>query len=117
MAGKTLAGARPKLEKDIKKLLEDSFYEAEMTALDEGGDADPRIIAMVKQEMDKASRKKAQKFAEEAYKPLAKAIYEFVLEIGIDLIPTGKLMAPQAPSGTLPVTGTASTTTSDFKIS
>lgn len=116
MAGKTLAGAKPELESNIKKLLEDAFYEAEMTALDSGGDADPRIMAMVKQEMDKASRKKAQKFANEAYKPLAEAIYKFVLEIGIDLIPTGKLMAPQAPSGTLPIVGSASTMTSDFKI-
>ena len=117
MAGKTLAAAKPKLEEDIKKLLEDSFYEAEMTAFDMGCDADPRITAMVQQEMDKASRKKARKFAEEAYKPLAKAIYEFVLEIGIDLIPTGMLLAPQASSGTLPVTGKASTMTSDFIIS
>ena len=117
MAGKTLAAAKPKLEADIKKLLEDSFYEAEMTAFNMGTDADPRIIAMVQQEMDKASRKKAQIFAARACMPLAKAIYEFVLEIGIDLIPTGMLMAPQAPSGTLPITGKASTMTSDFIIS
>lgn len=116
MAGKTLAGAKPKLEEDLKKLLEDSFYEAEMTAFNSGGKADPRIIAMVNQEMNKASRKKAKKFAEEAYKPLAEAIYNFVLEIGIDLIPTGKLIAPQAPSGALPIQGTASTKTSDFII-
>lgn len=116
MAGLTLAAAKPKLETDLKKLLEDSFYEAEMTAFNEGGDADPRIMVMVKQEMDKAAHKKAKKFADKAYKPLAEAIYKFVLEIGIDLIPTGKLIAPQAPSGSLPITGTASTATSDFKI-
>lgn len=111
MAGKTLAGAKPKLEEDIKKLLEDSFYKAEMTALDEGGDADSRIIAMVKQEMDKASRKKAQEFANKAYKPLADAIYDFVKEIGIDLIPKGTLTSPTGPVG-----GSASTKTSDFII-
>lgn len=115
MAGLTLAGAKPKLEQDIKKLLEDALYEAEMSGVT-AGDADPRIAAMVKTELDKASRKKAKKFAEVAYGPMAQAIYSFVLEIGVTLVPKGTLIAPQAPAGALPITGSASTTTQDFII-
>lgn len=116
MAGLTLQGAKPKLEQDLKKLLEDASYEADMSMLQENGDVDPRIAAKVKKDMDAACRKKAQKFAEKAYKPLAQAIYDFVKEIGINLVPKGTLIAPQAPAGALPVTGSASTSTQDITI-
>ncbi len=114
MAGLTLNGAKPKLETDLKKLLEDALYESEMTMVN--GCDEPRIAAKVKQVLDKAAREKAKKFAEKAYQPLAKAIYEFVKEIGITLTPKGTLIAPQAPAGALPITGTASTTTQDILI-
>jgi hypothetical protein len=117
MAGLTLAGAKPKLEADLKKLLEDALYEAEMSMLNEGADIDLGIAARIKNDIIMpANRKKAQKFAEQAYKPLAQAIYDFVSEIGITLTPKGTLIAPQAPSGALPITGAASTTTQDFTI-
>ena len=115
MAGKTLAASKPKLEQDLKKLLEEASYEADI-ALIEGGDADPRINATANQVLDDAAKKRAKKFAEKAYKPLAQAIYDFVIEIGINLIPKGTLMAPQAPAGTLPITGSASTSTQDITV-
>ena len=108
----TLGASKPKLEQDIRKILEDAFYEAEMTTKDDGGEA--RITSMVNELLDKTSRKKAQTFADKAYQPLAQAIYDFVSEIGITLTPKGTLMAPQAISGILPVTGIASTTTQDI---
>lgn len=116
MAGKTLAASKPKLEQDLKKLLEDASYEADMSILIENGSVDPRIATKVKSDMDAACRKKAKKFAETAYKPLAQAIYDFVIEIGINLVPKGTLIAPQAPAGTLPITGSASTSTQDITI-
>lgn len=116
MAGKTLAASKPKLEQDLKKLLEDACYEAEMSMLMDNGEVDPRIAAKIKLDMDMACRKKAQKFAEKAHKPLAQAIYDFVIEIGINLVPKGTLIAPQAPAGSLPVTGSASTSTQDITI-
>ncbi len=116
MAGLTLEKAKPKLEQDLKKLLEDASYEADMSMLIENSSVDPRIAAKIKKDMDAACRKKAQKFAEKAYKPLAQAIYDFVLEIGITLTPKGTLMCPQSPAGMNPITGTASTTTQDFSI-
>lgn len=114
MAGLTLAAAKPKLEQDIKKILEDALYEAEMTTMSEG--EEPRISAMVKSLLEQTSKKKAQKFAEQVCTPMAEAIYKFVSEIGITLTPKGTLMAPQSSSGILPVSGTASTTTKDFII-
>lgn len=107
MAGQTLISSKPKLEQDLKKILEDSMYEADMTSLLDGDGVEPSIAAKIRKDMDAACRKKAQKFAERAYGPLAQAIYDFVKEIGITLTPTGLLMAPQAVSGILPVTGTA----------
>ena len=115
MAGKTLAASKPKLEQDLKTLLEDSFYESEMTAFSTGK-GDPRISAAVKKTMDEGARKKAQKFAEKAYKPLAQAIYDFVMEIGINLVPKGTLLCPQSPAGVQMVTGQASTSTQDITI-
>lgn len=114
MAGLTLGASKPKLEQDIRQILEDAFYEAEMTTKDDGGES--RITAMVNDLLDKTSRKKAKTFADKAYQPLAQAIYDFVMEIGVTLTPKGTLMAPQATTGILPVTGTASTTTQDIVI-
>lgn len=116
MAGKTLIASKPKLETDLKKLLEDASYEAEMTMLGDGKNVDSGVAARVKKDFDTSARKKAQKFAEMAYRPLAQAIYDFVMEIGITLIPKGTLIAPQAPAGALPITGSASTMTQDFTI-
>lgn len=116
MAGKTLAASKPKLEQDLKKLLENASYEADMTMACDKGEADPRISAKLNKDMSEACRKKAKKFAEEAYKPLAQAIYDFVMEIGINLTPRGTLIAPQAPSGALPVQGVASTSTQDITV-
>ena len=115
MAGKTLAASKPKLEQDIKKLLEDACYESEMTAF-ATGKGDPRIVAAVKKSMEQGARKKAQKFAEKAYQPLAQAIYDFVMEIGINLSPKGTLLCPQSPAGVNPVTGMASTSTQDITV-
>lgn len=114
MAGLTLVAAKPKLEQDIKKILEDAMYESEMTTMSDG--EEPRVSAMVKSLLEQTSRKKAKKFAEQACKPMAEAIYNFVSEIGITLTPKGTLLAPQAPTGVLPISGTASTTTKDFMI-
>lgn len=116
MAGKTLAASKPKLEQDLKKLLYDAFYEAEMSMFNDASSADSRIIASAKQSMTKASQDKANKFADKAYKPLAQAIYDFVMEIGINLVPAGTLIAPQAPTGALPITGSASTSTKDITV-
>lgn len=116
MPGNTLAASKPKLEQDLKRLLEDASYQADMSMLIEDKSVDSRIAAKVKADMDKACRKKAKKFAETAYRPLAQAIYDFVSEIGITLTPKGTLIAPQAPTGALPITGSASTTTQDILI-
>jgi len=118
MAGLTLKDAKPYLEKDLKKLLEDAMYEADMTCVLEGDEIEPSVAAKISKDMDAAMRKKAKKFAETACEPLATAIYDFVKEIGIVLRPTGLLMAPQAMSGMLPVQGVASNVKgqADFQI-
>ena len=93
-----------------------TMYEAFMTSLGKGDDVDPTISATITADMEIAARKYSMKFASVLAPRLADAIYKFVSEIGINLSPKGTLLAPQAMSGVLPVTGTASTSTKDIVV-
>lgn len=115
MAGLTLQAAKPILEQQLKAILMKAMLDAEMEGVSSGS-ADPAIAAKVQADMLQASTKKAQKFADSAAAQLANAIYSFVSEIGIILAPKGTLQAPQAPAGTLPIVGVASTTTQDITV-
>ena len=116
MAGKTLAASIPQFNADLNRCLNDAMYEAFMTSLGKGDDVDPTISATITADMEIAARKYSMKFASVLAPRLADAIYKFVSEIGINLSPKGTLLAPQAISGVLPVTGTASTSTKDIVV-
>lgn len=112
----SLAIAKKKFETDLQKLLYDAYYAAECTFL-LGGDADPVIDQRINKDSDEAFKKKSDTFAKNAAPPLADAIYNYILEMKIDLTPEGTLIAPQAPSGALPVQGISSTMTGGIKVS
>lgn len=112
---KTLTASIPTLQKDIFDCAKEAMYEAFMTTINSDG-ADPRIAAAVKKNADIAAQKYASKFAEKISPKMARAIYDFVKEISITLIPAGSLIAPQAPTGSLPVTGTSSTEIGDITV-
>lgn len=98
----TLIGAKPKLEIDLKRILQKAAEEAFKTA-NKGDGSDMQIESYVDNAIKDAAKKFSEKFAEEAYKEMANAIYEFVREIGITMTPSkGTLVA-----GIVPVTGTA----------
>lgn len=116
MAGKTLAASLPTLQADLLNCLKKASYEAFKTTALSGDNVDPTISATISADMENAATQFSVKFASELSQPMAQAIYNFVSEIGIVLTPTGLLMAPQAPAGSLPIVGSASTTTHDFVI-
>lgn len=116
MAGATLAASLPKLTADLLKCLQDASYQAFKTTVLPGNGVDPTISATIAADMEKQAVNYSTTFASKLAQPLAQAIHSFVSEIGITLIPTGLLMAPQAPAGSLPIVGSASTTTHDFTI-
>ena len=90
---KTLAGAKPDLENDLKILLQKASYEAFMTA-NLPDSSNPEVAGFVTDTMMDAAQKFSDKFSEEAYQPMANAIYKFVKEIGI-LAKPAALMSPQ----------------------
>lgn len=116
MAGMTLAASLPKLNADLLKCLQDAMYEAYMSMLEKGDNVDPAISATIRADMEIAARKYAMTFASKLAPELSKAIHAFVSEIGITLAPKGTLLAPQAVTGVLPITGVASTTTQDITV-
>ena len=91
----TLIGARPKLESDLRRILQKAAEEAFKTA-NKGDGSDMQIESYVNNAIKDAAKKFSEKFAEEAYKEMANAIYEFVKEIGIEAKP-GLLMSPHGP--------------------
>jgi hypothetical protein len=100
---KTLIGAKPELITDLKDLLQKAAYGAFMTTnMPEGEEA--AVSSFVTQATMDAAQKFSDRFAELACMPMADAIYKFVKEIAITLVPQGTLVAP--PTGG-PVTGTA----------
>lgn len=111
----TLAGAKPKLQADIMQCAHDAIKEAYMTSIS-SGEADPVIATKIKADAQIASEKYATEFAKSLAPKLADAIYNFVKEISITLTPTGTLIAPQAPAGSLPVTGVSGTEIGDIKV-
>lgn len=109
---KTLKGALPLLQADLTKALTKASYEAFMTTMNGGGDK--TMGPVIEKQITQAGVTFANKFAQELAEPLSKAIYNFTKEMGIILTPSGSLIAPQAVSGALPVTGTSPM--QDFKI-
>lgn len=95
---KTLAGAKPDLEKDLKNLLQKASYEAFMTANIPDEKA-PEISASVTNTMKDAAQKFSDKFAEIACQPMADAIYKFVKEIGITAQPKSLFAASSPVTG------------------
>ena len=92
---KTLVGAKPELEQDLKTILQAAAYAAFLTANTPAG-ADEAISSFVTKTMTDAAQKFSDKFAETAYQPLANAIYKYVKEIGITATPKA-LMSPHVP--------------------
>lgn len=115
MAGKTLVGALPTFTSDLKKSLSEAARKAFLSTLSQG-DVDPAIAATIKGDMEKSARVFGETFASSLAPELAKNIYNYIMEIGITLTPKGTLLAPQAPSGVLPITGSASTLSKDIII-
>lgn len=97
----TLERAKPKLESDLRRILQKAAEEAFKTA-NKGDGSDMQIESYVDNAIKDAAKKFSEKFAEEAHKEMANAIYEFVREIGITMTPKSTLVA-----GVVPVTGTA----------
>lgn len=116
MAGKTLIKTLPDFKNQLYNCLKDSMYETWMATLESGDNVDPSITATIQKDMDIAAKKYSEVFAARLAPPLSQAIYNFIMEIGINLTPKGSLMAPQATTGILPVTGSASTTTQDITV-
>lgn len=103
-----LKTAKPILESQLKTILYNAAYEA-MTSQMEIGEADPMMKEKYDANFREASVKFAQTFSETACKPMAQAIYDFVMQIGITMSPHGTLISPHGP-----VTGAA--TINDFKV-
>ncbi len=104
---KTLTGARAEFEQALKTGLQAAAFAAYMTAnvLDGGDeDDDPLISAHVQKSVTDAAQKFSDKFAELASKSVSLAVYNYVKEIGITMIPKGTLLSAGPGS---PVTGTA----------
>ena len=116
MPGKTLAASLPTLITDVTKCAQEAMKEAILATAESGDSVDPTITATIKADLEILANKIALKFASKLAPSLAQAIYAFVSEIGITLIPKGTLIAPQAPAGALPITGVASTTTQDITV-
>ena len=101
----TLVVAKSQLGIDLKKILRDAAYEAQVTCKSDGSDED--IKKVMHKHIEEAAKKFADKFAEEAAKPMAEAIYKFTKEIGIVMTPKGTLLcaAPGSPVvGAVPMT-------------
>lgn len=116
MAGLTLVGSLPQFTKDLTDCLSKAGKEAFLSTLSSGDDVDPAVATTIKADMELAATKFGMKLATTLAPDLSQAIYKFVSEIGITLTPKGTLLAPQAPSGVLPIMGTASTMSQDIVI-
>ncbi len=99
-----LSTAKPELETNIKDILYDSLYSAYLTTYITSDITDQGIAASANKEIDDAAKKFARKAADTACGPLADAIYNFVLSIGIIAAPKGTLMSPGGLTPA-PVTG------------
>jgi len=103
-----LKSALPKLQGDIEKILIDSLYEAQMSVFKANG-SEPVIDTYCNTTLQESAMSYAKKAAEKASQPLAEAIYNFVMEIGILAVPKS-LTAPNGPvSGVINMV--------DFKVS
>ena len=107
---KTLAGALPKLKMDIQKLMYDAAYSSFMTVRTGDADTIPVIQSKLDAQLDAAAVNYARRFSRAVAQPLSTAIYEFVKEIGINLINPSTLMStsivsPSPVTGTVPMTG------------
>ena len=105
---RTLTGAKADFEQVLYVGLFQAAQQAFMTAfkVDAGGDkdADPMITSHVGESMNTASIEFADKFATLSSKSISDAVYNYVREIGITMIPKGTLLSASPGS---PVTGTA----------
>lgn len=99
-----LISAKPQLESDLKQALYDSAYQALLVTFSQSSENEAVINDFAKTEIDQSAKDFAKKFSDLASKPVAEAIYNFVLEIGIMASPKGTLMAPPGTTGG-PVTG------------
>lgn len=103
-----LKSALPKLQSNIEKILTESLYEAQMTSFKASGQ-ESIIDNFCNNAIKEAAMEYAKKASEKASKPLAEAIYDFVMEIGIIAVPKSLT----SPAG--PVSGVINM--ADFKIS
>lgn len=103
-----LIDAKPKLTADIWKLAFAAAQKAMMTT-SISSDADPDIRARMKADIAEASTQWATTFADSFAEPMAQAIYEFVLRIGITQTPIGlvstSIDTPSPVGGTCPPAG------------
>ena len=97
MAGMTLVGAKPILEQELYQ----AFYDAYMTQ------HDPNEVSEAgKYDSDKESAMQdmADAFSKSLSKDMAQAIYNFVMEIGIQVTDVSTVIAPSGPcSGAIPM--------------
>jgi hypothetical protein len=103
MANKTLGASLPKLQADLLKILQKAAFEAYKTQLN-AGTADGGVQARMDAKLNAAALKFSQKFAQEAAQPMAKAIYDFTMEIGINATNVSTVISPHGPcTGAIPM--------------
>lgn len=95
-----LSTAKPKLETDIQKSVKDAFKAAYLTQFINSGSGP--IDSYMQKQFEEASEEFANTASKLIMKPLAQAIYDFVMEIGITTLP-GSTLISSAPGS--PVTG------------
>lgn len=94
--GKTLIASKPILEQDLYN----AFYNAYMTQYNN----DPSMNGCDR-EAKSAIKKSADKFSSSLSKDMAQAIYDFVMEISIQVNVSGSIISPSGPcTGIIPPT-------------
>lgn len=92
----TLIAAKPILQQDLYK----AFHDAYMSQFQNNSEA-----GKYNNDSKKSIEKAADKFSQQLSKDMAQAIYDFVKEIGIEVIIPPTVISPSGPcTGSIPMT-------------
>lgn len=102
----TLQASKIKLEQDLKKAFKDAAYDAYMTQFKSNSLLDAQKYDNdTKDAMEKQAKDYAKALADTLAGDMAKAIYDFVKEIGIMVTIPPSVIAPSGPcTGSIPIT-------------
>lgn len=103
---KTLQASKIKLEQDLKNAFEKAAKEAYMTQFSSNEVTEAKIYdPTAKLSYDKQAKDYAKALADTLSGDMAKAIYDFVKEIGIMVTVPPSVVAPSGPcTGSIPMT-------------